>query len=97
LGGERYWRRTVARKQLLRVNDLLGEERGDDRASWRKVKSTTTAPPATSPSALRELVDVHTTRIRAVLDNLSTHSAGALYDAFPAAQAPRLLRRLEFH
>ena len=32
-----------------------------------------------------------------VLDNLSTHSAGALYEAFPACEARRVLRRLEFH
>jgi hypothetical protein len=32
-----------------------------------------------------------------VLDNLSTHSAGALYQSFPAAEARRALRRLEFH
>ena len=32
-----------------------------------------------------------------VLDNLSTHSAGAPYQAFPAAEARRVLRRLEFH
>ena len=30
-------------------------------------------------------------------DNLSTHSAGALYEAFPPAEARRILRRLEFH
>jgi hypothetical protein len=47
-----------------------------------------------------ELVDIHypqAERIRVVLDNLSTHSAGALYEAFPAAEARRMLRRLEFH
>ena len=32
-----------------------------------------------------------------MLDNLSTHSAGALYQAFPAEEARRVLRRLEFH
>jgi hypothetical protein len=32
-----------------------------------------------------------------VLDNLSTHSPGALYEAFPASEAHRILRRLEFH
>ena len=32
-----------------------------------------------------------------MLDNLSTHSAGALYDAFPASEARRVLKRLEFH
>ena len=49
---------------------------------------------------MRELCDVHfpkAERIRVVLDNLSTHSAGALYQAFPAAEARRMLRRLEFH
>src|SRR5580693_8717889 len=29
--------------------------------------------------------------------NLSTHSVGALYETFPAPEARRLLRRLEFH
>ena len=32
-----------------------------------------------------------------ICDNLSTHSAGALYQTFPAEEARRLLRRLEFH
>jgi len=36
-------------------------------------------------------------RVRVVLDNLSTQSPGALYDAFPAPEAHRILRRLEFH
>ena len=31
------------------------------------------------------------------MDNLSTHSAGALYDAFPAQEARRVLKRLQFH
>jgi DDE superfamily endonuclease len=51
-------------------------------------------------ACMRELTDVHfpkAERIRVVLDNLSTHSAGALYQAFPAAEARRVLRRLEFH
>ncbi len=49
---------------------------------------------------MRDLVDVHYPRaeqIRVVLDNLSTHSAGALNEAFPAPQSHRVLRRLEFH
>jgi transposase len=49
---------------------------------------------------LRELVDVHyagTERIRLVLDNLSTHTPAALYQAFPPTEARRVLRRLEFH
>jgi phage protein D len=47
-----------------------------------------------------ELVDIDyadAPTIRVVMDNLSTHSPGALYDAFPAAEARRVLKRLEFH
>ena len=32
-----------------------------------------------------------------VLDNLSTHTAAALYETFPATEARRILRRVEFH
>ncbi|MGH8525676.1 MAG: transposase, partial [Gammaproteobacteria bacterium] len=32
-----------------------------------------------------------------VLDNLSTHTAAALYQSLPAEEARRILRRLEFH
>jgi transposase len=49
---------------------------------------------------MRELGDIHyphAERIRVVLDNLSTHSAAALYETFPPAEARRVLRRLEFH
>jgi hypothetical protein len=49
---------------------------------------------------MRKLTDVHypkAERIRVVLDNLSTHSAGALYQSFPAAETRRVFRRLEFH
>jgi hypothetical protein len=49
---------------------------------------------------MRELVDVHypeAARIRVVQDNLSTHSVGALYEAFAPAEARRILRGFEFH
>ena len=35
--------------------------------------------------------------IRGVLDNLNTHRKGSLYEAFPAAEARRIARKLEFH
>jgi DDE superfamily endonuclease len=35
--------------------------------------------------------------VRVVQDNLSIHCAGALYQAFPPAEARRILRRIEFH
>ena len=37
------------------------------------------------------------TRIRLVLDNLNTHTPGALYETFPAAQAQALVQRIEWH
>lgn len=49
---------------------------------------------------MRALVDVHypdAELIRVVLDNLNTHKPGALYQAFPPAEARRILRRIEFH
>jgi hypothetical protein len=49
---------------------------------------------------MRDLVDIHYPEadvIRVVLDNLSTHSAAALYATFPAPEARRILRRLDFH
>jgi transposase len=72
----------------------------DVHRSWRKVKVTDTRAAVDFAACMRELADVHfpkAERIRVVLDNLSTHSAGALYQAFPAAEARRVLRRLEFH
>jgi hypothetical protein len=35
--------------------------------------------------------------IRVVLDNLNTHKAASLYEAFEPAEARRILKRLEFH
>ncbi len=37
------------------------------------------------------------TKVRLVLDNLNTHTVAALYETFPAEEARRLARRLEFH
>ena len=35
--------------------------------------------------------------IRLVLDNLNTHRMASLYEAFPAVEARRIAKRLEFH
>jgi transposase len=67
---------------------------------WRKVKVTDSRAAVDFAVCMRELADVHfpkAERIRVVLDNLSTHSAGALYQAFLPAEARRLMRRLELH
>jgi transposase len=72
----------------------------DAHQPWRRVKVTHTRTARDFAQCMRDLVDLHypkAERIRVVLDNLSTHSAGALYEAFPAPEAHRILRRLEFH
>ena len=35
--------------------------------------------------------------VRVVLDNLNTHRKASLYETFPAAEARRIAKRLEFH
>src|SRR5277367_4311227 len=72
----------------------------DAHRSWRRVKVTGHRTADDFALCMRELVDVdfpEAERIRVVLDNLSTHTAAALYAAFPPAEARRVLRRLEFH
>lgn len=72
----------------------------DANRPWRNVKVTERRAAEDFAACMRELTDVHypsAERIRVVLDNLSTHSAGALYQTFPANEARRVLRRLEFH
>jgi transposase len=72
----------------------------DPHRAWRRVKVTERRTAQDYAQCMRELVDVHypkATCIRVVQDNLSIHTAGALYQAFPPAQARRILRRLEFH
>jgi transposase len=72
----------------------------DAHRSWRKVKVTDSRAAVDFAACMRELTDIHfpeAERVRVVMDNLSTHSAGALYQAFPACEARRVLQRLEFH
>ena len=72
----------------------------DAHRPWRKVKVTERRTAIDFAHCMRDLVELHypeADRIRVVLDNLSSHSPGALYEAFPAPDAHRILRRLEFH
>jgi DDE superfamily endonuclease len=39
----------------------------------------------------------HTRKIKLVQDNLNTHKPASLYEAFPAAEARRLVERFEWH
>lgn len=69
-------------------------------AGWRHAKVTDHRKKTDFAACMRELVDVYfpyAEKIRVVLDNLSTHSPAALYDAFTPDEARRLLRKLEFH
>src|SRR3954462_5423083 len=72
----------------------------DAHRPWRKVTVTQQRTALDFARCMRELFEVdhpQAERVRVVLDNLSTHTPGALYEAFPAEEAHRLLRRLEFH
>lgn len=72
----------------------------DAHRPWRHVKVTEQRTACDFALCMRDLADTHYAEadlIRVVLDNLSTHTAGALYETFPAPQAHRILQRLEFH
>ena len=72
----------------------------DAHRSWRHVKVTEHRTARDFAACMRDLSDVHYPNaelIRVVMDNLSTHNPRALYETFPAPEAHRILRRLEFH
>lgn len=72
----------------------------DANRSWRKVKVTDRRANEDFAVCMRDLVDVEypdANKVRVVMDNLSTHTASAVYHTLPAAEARRILRRLEFH
>jgi transposase len=72
----------------------------DAHKSWRHVKVTDQRTAQDFAACMRDLAAVHypdADLIRVVQDNLSTHTAGALYETFPAPEAHRILQRLEFH
>jgi hypothetical protein len=69
-------------------------------ASWRQMQVTERRTSQDFAEAMKWLVDEaypDAKRVRVVLDNLSTHKAAALYETFPAAEARRIAKRLEFH
>ena len=72
----------------------------EPRRGWRHLTVTAQRCKADFAAQMRWLVDVGyptAPRICVVLDNLSTHTAVALYETFPPAEARRILRRLEWH
>jgi hypothetical protein len=69
-------------------------------AGWRHVEVTARRTAIDFAQQMRWLVDEaypDAQLIRVVLDNLNTHAAASLYAAFPAPEARRLARKLEFH
>jgi len=67
---------------------------------WRHLEVTARRGYQEFAQMMKALVDVffpNARVIRVVLDNLNTHVLGALYEAFPAEEARRIARRLEFH
>lgn len=67
---------------------------------WRHVKVTDRHTAIDYAHALKDLSDVHfpqATKIVLVQDNLNTHKPASLYEAFPPAEARRLVERFEWH
>ena len=69
-------------------------------AGWRHVAITERRTMQDFAHQMRWLVDEAYPQIpviRVVLDNLNTHRTASLYETFPAAEARRIAKRLEFH
>src|ERR1700752_2147970 len=67
---------------------------------WGLVKGTDRHTAIDYAHMLRDLSDVHfpaAAKIALVQDNLNTHKPASLYEAFPAAEARRLVERFEWH
>ena len=67
---------------------------------WRHVTVTDRHASVDYAQLLKELSDTHyphAAKIILLQDNLSTHKPASLYEAFPAAEARRLMERFEWH
>ena len=69
-------------------------------AGWRHVEVTQRRTTEDFAHQMRWLVDQaypDVPVVRLVLDNLNTHRKASLYEAFPADEARRIAKRLEYH
>ena len=69
-------------------------------AGWRHVAVTRRRTMEDFAHQMRWLVDEaypDTPVVRVVMDNLNTHRPASLYETFPAPEARRIAKRLEFH
>ena len=67
---------------------------------WRHIKVTERHTAMDYAHVLKDLADVHFANARTIVlvqDNLNIHSKASLYEAFPAAEARRLVERFEWH
>jgi hypothetical protein len=67
---------------------------------WRHVKVTERHAAVDYAQVLKELSDTYFSDARKIIlvqDNLNTHKPASLYEAFPAAEARRLVERFEWH
>jgi hypothetical protein len=72
----------------------------DAHRPWRQTKVTARRTAIDFAEWMRDLVDTHYAacdRVHVVLDNLSTHTSAAFYEAFAPEEARRVLRKLAFH
>jgi hypothetical protein len=69
-------------------------------AGWRHVEVTDTRTRVDFANFVRDLVDGRykdAIKVVLVMDNLNTHSAASLYEAFAPAEAKRIADKLEIH
>ena len=72
----------------------------EPKRGWRHVTIAERRTKQDFAQQMQWLVDVaypEAATVRVVLDNLNTHRPASLYEAFPPAEARRIVRRLEFH
>ena len=62
-----------------------------------EVRAPLPAQPAHQMQWLVDVVYLNAPVVRVVLDNLNTHRMASRYETFPAAEARRIAKRLEFH
>ena len=85
------YRREGTRNRFLACEPLAG---------WREVAVTEWRTMQDFARRMRWLADEaypEAEVVRVVLDNLNTHRRASLYETFPAEEARRIARRLEFH
>jgi len=72
----------------------------EPQAGWRHVNITEHRTMIDFANQMKWLVDVAYPQaevIRVVMDNLNTHKAASLYEAFAPEEARRIVKKLEFH